>query len=140
MEGKAMVLKIIVGVVLAAHGIGHSIGLLGMFKVAAANPAWDGESWLLTGPAGTTATQTVGVLLWTVSMAGFVALAAIVFGWLPETWWVPLAIVSSLASLAGVLLFPVAFPTFSTVGAVAVDVLVLVATLAFHWVPSDLAA
>src|SRR6478609_6789309 len=73
MEGKAMVLKIIVGVVLAAHGIGHSIGLLGMFKVAAANPAWDGESWLLTGPAGTTATQTVGVLLWTVSMVGFVA-------------------------------------------------------------------
>ena len=111
-----------------------------MFKVAAANPAWDGESWLLTRTGPHNRTQAVGVLLWTVSMAGFVALAAIVFGSLPETWWVPLAIVSSLASLAGVLLFPVAFPTFSTVGAVAVDVLVLVATLGFHWVPSDLGA
>ena len=98
--------RLIVGVVLAAHGIGRSLGLLGMLKVAAANPAWDGDSWLLTGPVRTTATQTVGVLLWTVSMTGFIALAAMVFGWLPGTWWVPLAMISSLASLAGVLLFP----------------------------------
>ena len=135
-----MVLKVIIGLVLAAHGIGHSIGLLGLFKVAEVNPAWDGDSWLLTGPVGTTATQVVGVVLWTVSMVGFLVLAAIVFGWLPQTWWVPLAVISSIASLAGVLLFPVAFPTFSTVGAVAVDVAVLVAVLGLHWVPSDLGA
>ena len=135
-----MLPKLIIGLVLAAHGIGHSLGLLGMFKVAAVNPAWDGDSWLLTGPVGTTATQVVGVVLWTVSMIGFITLAAIVFGWLPETWWVPLAVISSLASLAGVLLFPVAFPTFSTIGAVAVDVAVLVAVLGLHWVPSDLGA
>jgi hypothetical protein len=48
--------------------------------------------------------------------------------------------VSSLASLAGVLLFPVAFPTTSTIGAVAVDVAVLVAVLGLHWAPSDLGA
>jgi hypothetical protein len=61
-------------------------------------------------------------------------------GWLPEDWWGPLAIVSSVASLAGVVLFPLAFPTFSTVGAVAVDVVVLASVLWFDWVPSDLAA
>ena len=133
-------LKILIGVVLAAHGIGHSLGLLGMFKVAAVNPTWDDDSWILTGPVGATATQVIGVTLWTVSMVGFVALAAIVFGWLPETWWMPLAVVSSVASLLGVLLFPVAFPTFSTIGAVAIDVVVLVAVLGMHWVPSDLAA
>jgi hypothetical protein len=135
-----VVLRIVVGVVLAAHGIGHSMGLLGMFNVATVNPDWDGQSWLLTGPAGTTVTQAVGVVLWTVSMVGFVALGAIVFGWLPETWWVPLAVVSSVASLAGVLLFPVAFPAFSTIGAVAIDLAVLWATLGLHWTPSDLAA
>jgi hypothetical protein len=133
-------LRIVIGLVLLAHGIGHSIGLLGMSKVAAVNPAWNGDSWLLTGPAGTTFTQVVGVVLWTVSMVGFAALAGIVFGWLPEGWWVPLAIVSSIASLAGVLFFPVAFPTFSTIGAVAIDVAVLVAALGYHWTPSDLAA
>jgi hypothetical protein len=136
---EGLMLRIVIGLVLLGHGIGHSIGLLGMFKVATVNPAWDGGSWLLTGPTGTTVTQAVGVVLWTVSMVGFVALAAIVFGWLPETWWVPLAVASSVASLAGVLFFPIAFPTFSTIGAVAVDVAVLVAVLWYHWTPSDLA-
>ena len=133
-------LRIVIGLVLLGHGIGHSMGLLGMFKVATVNPAWNGDSWLLTGPAGSTVTNVIGVVVWTVSMVGFVALAAIVFGWLPESWWVPLAVISSVASLAGVLLFPVAFPTFSTIGAVAVDVVVLAAVLWFNWVPSDLPA
>ena len=135
-----MLPKIIIGVVLAAHGIGHSMGLLGMFDVARVNPSWHGDSWLLTGPVGTTATQIVGVVVWTVSMFGFLALAAIVLGWLPESWWVPVAVVSSIASLVGVLLFPVAFPTTSTIGAVAIDVIVLVAVLGFHWAPSNLGA
>ena len=133
-------LRIVIGLVLLAHGIGHSIGLLGMFKVATVNPAWTGDSWILTGSAGATVTQAVGVVLWTVSMAGFAVAAAIVFGWFPEAWWVPVAVISSVASLAGVLFFPVAFPTMSTIGAVAVDVVVLVATLGYHWLPSDLAA
>jgi len=133
-------LRIVIGLVLLGHGIGHSIGLLGMFKVATVNPAWNGDSWLLTGPAGPTLTQGVGVVLWTVSMIGFAALAGILFGWLPLTWWVPVAVVASLASLAGVLFFPVAFPTVSTIGAVAVDVAVLVAVFGYHWSPSDLAA
>ena len=132
--------RIVIGLVLLAHGIGHSIGLLGMFKVATVNPAWNGDSWILSGSAGPTITQAIGVVLWTVSMVGFAALAGIVFGWLPESWWVPLAVVSSIASLAGVLFFPVAFPTFSTIGAVAVDVAVLVAVIWYHWVPSDLTA
>jgi hypothetical protein len=132
-------LRIVIGLVLLAHGIGHSMGLLGMFKVATVNPAWSGDSWLLSG-TGPTLSHAVGLVIWTVSMVGFAALAGIVFGWLPDTWWQPLAVVSSIASLAGVLFFPVAFPTFSTIGAVAVDVVVLAATLWYHWTPADLAA
>jgi hypothetical protein len=132
--------RIIIGLVLLAHGIGHSIGVLGLFKVATVNPAWNGDSWLLPASASPTLPQVVGVVLWTVSMVGFAALAGVVFGWFPEAWWVPLAVISSLASLAGVLFFPVAFPTVSTLGAVAVDVVVLAATLWFHWTPSDLAS
>ncbi len=93
-------LRIVIGVVLAAHGIGHSMGLLGMFKVASGQSVVAGRLMASDGPVGTTATQVVGVVLWTVSMVGFIALAAIVFGWLPETWWVPLAVVSSVASLS----------------------------------------
>jgi hypothetical protein len=132
-------LKIVIALVLLAHGIGHSMGLLGVFKVATVNPAWDGGSWLLDGVAGSTVTQAIGVVLWTAAMIGFTALAAVVMGWLPEAWFTPLAIGASVASLVGLLLFPVAFPTFSTLGALVIDVVVLVAAVWYHWVPGDLA-
>ncbi len=135
-----MFLQIVIGLVLLAHGIGHSMGLLQVFKVATVNPAWHGDSWLLTGMAGASATHAIGVALWSVALVGFVALGAVVFGWLPEAWWQPLAIVASTASLAGLLFFPIAFPTFSTIGALIVDVAVLVAVFWYGWVPSDLAA
>lgn len=74
------------------------------------------------------------------STAGFALVAAVVIGRLPQAWWQPLAVVSSVASILGLLFFPAAFPVFSTVGALVIDVAVLVAVLWMHWVPSDLAA
>ena len=131
--------KVVVALVLLAHGIGHSMGLLQVFKVATVNPAWDGDSWILTGMAGKMATQAVGGLLWTAAIVGFAALAASLLGWLPAAWFTPLAIGSAVVSLASLLLFPIAFPTFSTIGALVVDLAVLVAVTWYHWQPSDLA-
>lgn len=133
-------LKIVIALVLLAHGIGHSMGLLQVSRVATVNPGWNGDSWILTGVAGTTATQAVGMILWTVSMIGFAVLAAVVMGWLPEAWFAPVGIVSSVASLLGLLLFPIAFPVFSTVGALVVDLVVLATAVLVHWQPSDLSA
>jgi hypothetical protein len=133
-------LKMIIALVLLSHGIGHSMGLLQVFKLATVNPQWNGDSWLLTGAAGSAISQIVAVSLWTLAIVGFAALAAVVVGWLPEAWWVPLAVGASAVSLAGLFLFPVAFPLFSTIGASAANVAVLVAVLWFQWVPSDLAA
>lgn len=131
---------IIIGLVLLAHGIGHSMGLLGMAKVATVNPAWDGDSWILGAAGGVTLIHIVGFVLWTIALVGFAILAGVVVGWLPASWWEPVAIVASVASLAGIVLFPVAFPAFSTVGAVVVDVAVLAAVLWFGWTPADLPA
>jgi hypothetical protein len=132
--------RILITVVLLAHGIGHILGPLQVFKVATVNPAWAGDSWLLTGVTGQPLSQSIGVVLWTAALIGFAALAGVVVGWLPIAWWEPLAIGSSLVSLAAIVLFPVAFPTTSTVGAVAIDAAVLVAVLWFHWSPSQLPA
>jgi hypothetical protein len=132
--------KVVLALALLAHGIGHSMGLIQMFKVATVNPVWHGDSWLLTGAAGTTATQLVGGLLWTAAIVGFSALAASLLGWLPSSWFTPLAIGSATVSLVGLLLFPVAFPVFSTIGALVVDVAVLVATVWYRWLPTDPAA
>jgi hypothetical protein len=131
-------LKLVVALVLLAHGIGHSMGPLQVFKVATVNPAWGGDSWLLSGATGTSAAQAIGVVLWIASLIGFTALAMVVVGWLPEGLWMPLAVGSSVASLLGLLFFPIAFPAFSTLGAIAVDAAVLAAVLWYHWTPSDL--
>jgi hypothetical protein len=108
-------LKIVIALILFAHGIGHSMGLLQTFRIATVNPAWNGESWLLTGVAGPTATQAIGAVLWGAALVGFVALGAVVLGWLPESFWTPLAVAASVMSLAGLVLFPIAFPTVSSI-------------------------
>lgn len=131
-------LRILVGLVLLAHGFGHSMGLLQVFKVATVNPQWHGDSWILAG-AGPTVTQAVGAVLWSVALVGFALAAAVVFGWLPESYFAALAVVSSVASLAGIVFFPVAFPTFSTLGALAIDIVTLAAVIWYRWAPSDLA-
>jgi hypothetical protein len=123
--------KIIIALILFAHGIGHIMGPLRVFNLATINPQWQGDSWLLGG-LGVGATNVIGVVLWLSALVGFSALAAVVLGWLPAEWWAPLAVFSSVASLAGVLLFPLAFPTFSTIGAVAVDLIVL-ASVVLNW-------
>ena len=103
-------LKIVVALILLGHGLGHSMGPLQAFKVATVNPAWNGDSWILSGVAGPTVTQLVGVVVWTAALVGFVVLAGVVVGWLPITWWPPVAIASAVASMVGLLLFPAAFP------------------------------
>lgn len=130
--------KIAVAVLLLAHGIGHSMGLLQITGIARVNPGWDGDSWLLTGPAGTTWTHLIGGVLWTVALVGFAALAATVVGWLPASMFDGLAIGSASASLLGLVLFPIAFPTFSTIGALIIDLAVLSAVFWYQWQPSEL--
>jgi hypothetical protein len=129
-------LNLVVALVLFAHGIGHVMAPLQIAHIATVNPTWAGDSWLLTGPMGSTVTQVVAIVLWMAALVGFVVLAAVVVGWAPAAWWVPLAIGSSALSLVAVALFPAALPPASVVGAVAVDVAVLLAVVWLQWSPS----
>ncbi len=131
-------LRIVIALVLVAHGIGHSMGLLQVLRVAAVNPQWDGGSWVLGGVLGGTAVQAIGSVLWISAMVGFSALGGVVIGWLPVSWWQALGVGSAVASLAGLLIFPLAFPPVSTIGALIVDVVVLAAATWADWSPSDL--
>ena len=130
--------KIVIAVVLLAHGIGHVLGPLQVAKVAHVNPTWTGDSWLLTGVTGQTVSNVIGLVLWVTAMVGFVAAAAVVMGWLPASWWVPLAVGSSVVSLLAIALFPNAFPLTSTLGAVVIDVAVLAAVVVLKWAPTAL--
>jgi hypothetical protein len=131
--------RIALAVVLFAHGVGHSMGLLQLFRVATINPEWRGDSWLLSGTLGTPVAQLAGAIAWVAAIVGFAAVAAVILGWLPTSWWAPLGIGSAIASLIGLLLFPSAFPTFSSIAALAVDLALLAAVAWFHWSPQELA-
>jgi hypothetical protein len=139
-EGRRLVLRYLIAIVLVAHGIGHSLGILQTLRLATVNPTWNGDSWLLSGVAGSTVVNAVGMALWSAALIGFVLAGGVVIGWLPAEWWRPLAVGASLCSLAGILLFPVAFPIGSTIAALVVDLVVLGAVLLADWAPSDLAA
>lgn len=134
-----MPLKLIIGVVLIAHGIGHSLGYFPIFGWAKA-AGWSGDSWILTGPAGVTATHVLGFVLWTVALVGFVVAGLGVLGIaVPVGWIRPASVVASIVSLVGIALFWDAFPSIvSKVGAIAVDVAVLWAVLVAHWPSSDI--
>jgi hypothetical protein len=125
-------LKILIFLILVAHGIGHSIGVAGGWG----SNAWggSGESWLLTPVLG----RSVGVLegvIWLIPAIGFVAAgAALLMG---NDAWRALALASSAASLVAIALFPQQLPTFSTVAAVVVDLAVLVGLLALQWPSAD---
>jgi hypothetical protein len=133
-----MPLKIIIGLVLIAHGIGHSLGYFPIFGWAKAE-GWTGDSWILSGPAGVTATHAVGIVLWTVALVGFVVAGLGVLGvFVPATWIRPVAVVASVVSLVGIVLFWDAFPSIvSKVGAIGIDVVVLWAVLVGHWPSSE---
>ncbi|HJP88734.1 MAG TPA: hypothetical protein VJ850_06875 [Candidatus Limnocylindrales bacterium] len=121
-------LRIAIVLILFAHGIGHSMGLLQLFKLAVINPAWKGDSWLLAGTAAPMI-AVLGVVIWSAAIIGFSAAAAILLGWLPATCWVSVAVGAALVSLVGLFLFPTAFPTTSSIGAFVVNSAVLVAVL-----------
>lgn len=127
----------VIALVLFAHGVGHSMGIVQSTGLATVNPSWHGESWLLSGSVGSTWTTIAALVVWSAAIVGFCAVAATVVGWLPIAWFQPLALVSAAVSLAGVVAFPMAFPTFSTIGAVVVDLGLLFAVLGLHWQPGS---
>jgi len=132
--------KVVLGIVLLAHGIGHLLGLLPIigFAPTKALPNWDGQSWILPRSQAMLGHILSGVL-WLASMLGFIALAFVLFGWLPVDWWQPLALGASLTSIVAVVLFPAGFPTVvNVVGALVVDVVVLGATILNDWSPTML--
>jgi hypothetical protein len=133
-----MVLKLLIGGVLIAHGIGHVLGWFPVFGWAR-SPGWTGDSWLLSGTVGSGPANVLAVVLWGVAMVGFVLVGLGVLGLpVPAGWLRPLAVVAAVASLLAVGLFWESIPAVSgRIGAVAVDVIVLWAVLVGHWPSTD---
>ena len=127
--------RIVIAVVLLAHGIGHSLGLFPAFGLAKTKQCTD-HSWLLTNFIGESAARRFGVVLWLAAMFGFIGAALGFYG--IQEWWRSLAIASAIVSLAGLALYWNAFPSLiNKIGAIAIDVIIL-ARLWAHWPVMDI--
>jgi hypothetical protein len=140
------VLRAILALVFAFHGVGHAMGVIPALRIINLEGTdqgwlrqWSSRSWLLTDPLGDGASRLLCAALYLLALVGFVAAALAVAGWLlPHDWWRPLAIVSSVLSLVALALYwnALIFLFPHKVGALAVNITTLVCLLALNW-PSE---
>lgn len=121
------ILRIIVGLAFALHGMGHFGGL----PVQPEN--WSRHSWLLSRIVGDGIVRVLGMILYTVAAIAFLVAAFGVFGiMVPPDQWQPLAIVGAAASLAALVITWDVLPLGPRIGA-AFDIVVLVALVVLGW-------
>ena len=126
----AMLLRVVVAGVLGAHGVGHVMGWVPVLGLARFEGVSSG-SWLLSSTAGEGAARLVAICLFAVPTAGFIAAAVGLL--LGQSWWRSVAVAAAATSLAASTLYPQALPVSSTVGSVAVNVVVLYGILVAQW-------
>jgi hypothetical protein len=124
---SAITIQVLIAGALLVHGAGH---ILGFWMPA--------RSWLMPR-AGEPVLRTVSSVLWVLVAAGFILSCLGFLGVvLPADWWRPLAVVSALVSLLGLVLFWGTWPAFNALGALAMNVVVLVTQLWLRWPPVEM--
>ena len=122
--------RTILALVMAAHGIGHILFLVALLGIA----DWEQStrSWLLTGQTGA---RWLGSIVWIAALVGF---CAAVYGlWDQQAWWRDAAVVAAIVSTSGLILFWVNPPSSSVVFALAFNLALLVSLLLLRWPSAD---
>jgi hypothetical protein len=121
--------RILIGLAVAAHGVGHVYFLIPVLGIAQFGQ--EGRSWLLSPIANGAVVRPVGALVWA---AATVALLGAGVGILTgHAWWRDIAVAGSLVSLLGIGLFVTGLPLNPAINPVIFDVVTLVALLVLKW-------
>lgn len=119
-------LRTIIAVLIAAHGIGHILFLIPLLGVA--NWGQTPQSWL---PFSDSLLRVVGSVIWIAALVGF---GIGVYGLIvQQQWWRTVVIVAAIISIVGLILFwanPVSSPVVS---ALVFNLVVLGALLVAQW-------
>ncbi len=139
-----VVLRIIIVVALASHGVAHAIALGGLVAQGAGSASAsqvEVRSWLLPGVVPNLAAA-IAIPLWLAAMGGFLAATLSFWGFLvPDAAWRQIAVWAAIVSLVGVGFLagfwpgsPRGFQNLLNVGvAVAMDLAILVTQLWLRW-------
>ena len=133
------VIRNIVPLALILHGIGHWMGILTAVGVIKTD-AWNSRSWLLTDPLGDTTARVLALVIWALAFLGFLAAGAGAWGWsVTDGSWRTMAVISAVLSLAGLFFFWNAFAMLfpNKIGALAINIITLVAVLIADWPSTD---
>ena len=124
-------IRIITGLVLIVHGIGHAMAFFPALNIASTDK-WHFRSWLLSGLLGDTLSKVLVMILFGAALIGFIAAGLGLFGLLvPHSAWERLAVVSAVISLVALALFWNSFASLfpNKIGAIAVNIATLWALL-----------
>lgn len=133
-------LQIAIPLVLILHGVGHIMGILTAAKVFSTE-TWHSRSWLLTGPLGDPTARMIALVLWAVTVIGFIAAGAGAFGWsVTAGSWRTITVVMAVVSLVALALYWNAFASLfpNKIGSIAVNITALVGILAMNWPSTDI--
>lgn len=125
--------RLILAVVVGAHGIGHVLFMPLLFDAMRLDAS--GRSWLLTPVLGETPVRLLASVVAGLLVLGFVAAAAAFALRLP--WWRIVVLVSSVASVVLVVVLWGGLPSSPAFFGLAFDVVILAALLLAHWPPED---
>lgn len=126
-------LRILLAVLVGAHGIGHILFLAPLLGLASWGQA--GESWLL---GSSWPIRAFGVVIYVAVILGFIAAA---FGIFRETsWWQSVLLTSAVVSIVGLALFWVRPPTSPEVSAMAFNGIAIGLLFLMRWLPVAQAA
>lgn len=124
---STQVIQILIAGALFVHGIGHTLGYF--------MPA---RSWLFPNlPAPTM--RVAANVVWTLAAIGFVLSTLSFLGIvLPSDLWRQLAVAFAIVSLLGLGVFWGTWPIFNAIGALAMNIVILVTQLWIDWPPIEM--
>lgn len=119
-------LRLVLALVVGAHGLGHILFLVPLLGVAdwgQSNHSWLlGDGWLAKG---------LGSVIWLVVIVGFTAVAIGLFQ--STNWWRAVALGAASVSSLGLFIFWTAPANSPVISALVFNLLVLGSLLIWHW-------
>jgi len=135
----ANALRIILAALFFVHGIGHLQGVvvsLGLYS----NERWNARSWLFTEILGETTTRTMGFFIWLTATLASLTAGLSMLDWLtPAAPWRLMALICAVISTFGLVFYWNSLAMiFNKVGAIAVNVAIVVSVVLLNWPPEGL--